>query len=123
MTSHDRKISLKLNELVLKYKDLANQLNSIPCLTIEGFQAMSDPDRDWQTNMMTIFNLNHIYKSWILDLINPSGHTHPNTIQIQFINNIVRNQTYKILSQYIIDNEIDCLLCKEDTCVSKVIFE
>ena len=123
MILNERKIIAKLTELQIKLKDLINQINSIPCLTIDGFQSMSDSERDWQTNILTIFNLNHLSKSWILNLINPSGHSQPDTIQIQFINNIVRNQSYKILSQYIIDNEIDSLICKEDTSCTKIIFE
>jgi hypothetical protein len=118
-----RRISSKLNDLQIRLEDLTNQINSIPCLTIDGFQAFSDSDRDWQTNIQTLFNLNNIHKSWVLELLNPANHTHPHTIQIQFINNIVRNQTYKILSQYVIDNEIDCLIIKEDVCVTKVVLD
>lgn len=123
MSSNERKLTTKLNELQIKLKELTNQMNSIPCLTIDGFQALCDLDRDWQTNIYTLLNVTHIYKSWILDLINSSGHIHPNTIQIQFINNIVRNQAYKIISQYIIENEIDCLICKEDTFVTKIVLD
>jgi tRNA(Ile)-lysidine synthase TilS/MesJ len=111
---NERKISMQLNKMHLQIKDLTNQIHAIPCLTIDGFQTISDPERDWQSNIITLFNLNHIFKSWIYDLVNPSGHTHPDTVHIQFINNIVRNKAYKILSQYIIDQEYDCLISKED---------
>jgi hypothetical protein len=123
MASNERRIISKLNEMKIKLKDLTGQLNSIPCLTIDGFQTLCDSDRDWQTNILTLFNLNSIHKSWVLDFINPSGNSQPHTLQIQFINNIVRNQTYKILSQYLIDNEIDCFIFKEDVCTTKIVLE
>jgi hypothetical protein len=123
MSLSERRILSKLNELQIKIKDLTNQLLSIPCLSLDGFQAISDVERDWQTNVYTFCTMNHIYKSWILNLVNPSGHTHPHTIQIQFINNIVRNQAYNALSSYIISNEYDCLICKEDIGPPKIVLD
>jgi hypothetical protein len=109
---------MKLKELQIKLKDLTDQVNTIPCLLIDGLPAMSiDTDSHWKTNVLTIFNINHIYKSWIVDMVNPSEHTHPNTVIIKFINNIVRNHAYRILSQYVIDNEYDTIISKDDTII------
>lgn len=119
MTFNERKITSKLTDLQVKLKEMNSLMNSIPCLSIDGFQAMTDPERDWKTNILTLFNATGIYKSWILTLSNPSEHSHPNTVQIQFINNIVRNQVYKILSQYIIEHEYDVLISKEDLFFNK----
>jgi hypothetical protein len=119
----DRRLLVKINDIQLKIKELTLARTSIPCLTIDGFQALADGERDWQSNLNGLFNLNGIHKSWVLDIINSSNTSHPTTVQIQFINNIVRNKSFTLLSQYIIENEIDCLISKEDICASKIIYD
>jgi len=114
MNSFERKIMSKINELQIKIKNANKLLDAVPCLIIDGAQALGDSERDWQTNINTIFLLNGLHKSWILNLKNPTAQPQPSTIQIEFINNIVRNQAYTILSEYIIDNEIDCLISKDE---------
>ncbi len=116
MTSSERKLNAKLKVMQTELNDLTDQINSIPCLIIDGLQSIPlNADSNWKTHVWSILNSNSIYKSWVLDILNPTNRVHPNTIQIQFINNHIRNHAYKHLSQYVITNEFDAVISKENT--------
>ncbi len=118
-TMSSGKISAKLKEIQNNLNDLTEQFNSIPCLTIDGLQAIPfDTEDNWKINVFKILNSTHIYKSWILNIVNPSDHTHPNTVTLQFINTIVRDHSYHILSNYVISNEYDTLIVKDSIVIN-----
>jgi hypothetical protein len=116
MVPRERRLNEKLKEIQHKLETIHDQINFIPCLIIDGLEAIPiDPDNHWKSHVLTILNVNHIYKSWVLNILNEHEHIRPSTVIIQFVNNIVRNQAYRILCQYVIDNEFDALITKDDT--------
>jgi hypothetical protein len=114
MTSNRRKLYEKLKDVQMKLDELTNHFYKIPCLTIDGLQGIPFESEDnWQSHVTSILTTNHIHKSWILNMLNPSENVYPNTVTLQFINNIVCEHTYNILSNYVIANEYDTIITKE----------
>jgi len=115
MSSNERRLKTALKDLQMKLEQLSQQINNIHCLTIDGLQGIPfESDIDWKTQVTSILTTNHIYQSWLLNILNPTiENIHPNTITLQFINQIVRDKAYTILSNFVITNEYDTIISKD----------
>jgi hypothetical protein len=114
MSFNERQLKTLVKTLQTQLNELYQQMTDIPCLFIDGLHAMSDePDTHWKTQVSSLLTLNHIYPSWVLNMLNPSNSSHPNTVTIQFINTIVRDRAYTVLSKYVMENEHDAIISKD----------
>jgi len=52
MTSSERKLNAKLKVMQTELYDLTDQINSIPCLIIDGLQSIPlNADSNWKTHV------------------------------------------------------------------------
>jgi hypothetical protein len=105
----ERKLLTKLRQLKKQIDDLETFVKNPPYIVITGIMDIpSDYMSDWKKQLTFILNINNINVNWVLDTINPNmNNKSPYSVTIQFISHCVKDVAYKILVDYITNNEYD----------------
>ena len=114
-TYTEQKLHRKIKELRQQIADLELFLTNPPFLTVYGIQELlphSTTDR--KNSIKQFLNTIAINPNWILDIVNPSQLPDPDSIQIQFISHCVKERVYTIISDYILTQNINAIISKDD---------
>jgi len=105
----EKKIFTKIKQLKKQIDDLESYIKNPPSIIINGIMDIpSDYLSDWKKQITFILNVNNINVNWVLDTINPNINDKvPYSVTIQFISHCVKDVVYKILVDYITNNEYD----------------
>ena len=105
----EKKIFTKIKQLKKQIDDLESYIKNPPSIIINGIMDIpSDYLSDWKKQITFILNVNNIYVNWVLDTINPNINDKvPYSVTIQFISHCVKDVAYKVLVDYITNNEYD----------------
>jgi hypothetical protein len=114
-TYTEQRLSRKLKSLQKQIADLELFITNPPFIIIYGIQEiLPDATTVWEDRVKEIFMLNNINTNWILDIINPSNSSHPDSLRINLISHAVRENIYLKLSNYVSENAIDAIISKDD---------
>jgi hypothetical protein len=105
----EKKIFTKIKQLKKQIDDLESYIKNPPSIIINGIMDIpSDYLSDWKKQITFILNVNNINVNWVLDTINPNINDKvPYSVTIQFISHCVKDVAYKVLVDYITNNEYD----------------
>jgi hypothetical protein len=108
-TYTEKKLHSKIKQLKKQVDDLETFIKNPPYIMITGMMDIpSDYTSDWKKQITFILNENNINMNWVLDTINPDiNNQMPYSVTIQFISHCVKDVVYKILVDYITNNEYD----------------
>ncbi len=105
----EKKLLTKIKQLKKQIDELESSIKNPPFIIINGIMDIpSDYSSDWEKHLTFILKVNNINVNWVLDTINPDiNNKLPYSVTIQFISHCVKDVAYKVLVDYITNNEYD----------------
>jgi hypothetical protein len=110
----ERKLSKRIQKLQQQLTELDHLVTTPPSVIVYNIQELiNESSNDWAELVKNFLNSININTNWILDVINPSNSKDPEYITIQLISHCVKDKVYTIISNYVLEKNINALITKD----------